>query len=210
MSMFYISLLIGVLALDTTIAFQVLIAQPIFSCSIIGAALGDFSAGLEIGLMMQLLWLNIVPSGATRFPEGNLASMVICAGAILFELPQYPNMSFALIVLVGIAVSYVGMRVTIWQRRSNDVVFGRVLTAIEAVQPGKIVAFNALAILTYFLAMSLLAFVSLGGIKLGIDYMMPILSEQIEGSARFLKPGIWAIGITLVGRMIYRNFIKKG
>ena len=64
---FLIALFIGFLSLDTTIAFQMLISQPIFSCGILGWIFGNPALGIEIGIMMQLLWINIIPSGATTF-----------------------------------------------------------------------------------------------------------------------------------------------
>ena len=60
---FALSLFIAFLGLDTTIAFQVMISQPIFSCPILGWLLGDPLTGMEIGAMMQLLWLNNIPAG---------------------------------------------------------------------------------------------------------------------------------------------------
>ena len=209
MSILYISLLIGFLALDTTIALQILISQPIFSCSLIGAVLGDFSTGVEIGMMMQLLWLNVVPAGATRFPEGNVAAMVIAAGVILFQQPLFPNSIFAVIFFLGILVSLAGMKVTFWQRRSNDMIFRGVLEAIDNSRPSRIVQLNAAGIFSYFAAMTMLALFSLLIMGSAVGLMSETFSAKTEHFTRFLKPGIWAIGLALVGRMMYKDILKK-
>ena len=64
MELILISVFISILALDITIAFQVLISSPIFAGPLLGWLLGDVWLGFEMGFLFQLLWLSKIPAGA--------------------------------------------------------------------------------------------------------------------------------------------------
>ena len=76
MQIFALSLIGGLLVLDTTAALQILISQPLISCTFLGWLGGDIQLGLHFGLLVQLLWLSQLPVGAAKIPAGNLGSIV--------------------------------------------------------------------------------------------------------------------------------------
>ncbi|MCB9089972.1 MAG: PTS sugar transporter subunit IIC [Calditrichae bacterium] len=161
MSNWLTSLLIGFLGLDTTVAFQVLISQPLFSCTILGWLYGDLALGIETGLMMQLLWLNIIPAGATVFPEGNIGSMITGAIVLQYQELEIPNLVFTAGFVIGILVSFVGAYVTVIDRKLNGYILELTLQAVHKGRFSKISWLDMLSILIYFLLMSLLAFIAL-------------------------------------------------
>ncbi|MBL7074027.1 PTS sugar transporter subunit IIC [candidate division KSB1 bacterium] len=111
----------GVVALDTTAAWQIMISQPIICCPLIGFLLGDPQTGLIVGLLMEFLWLAFVPTGASFFPDGNLGSLVTAALAsvgISGAGPLSP-MGFFVVMAYGIALSYLGGKVIVWKRKWN-------------------------------------------------------------------------------------------
>lgn len=203
MSNLLTSLLIGFLGLDTTVAFQVLISQPLFSCTILGWLYGDLALGIEIGLMMQLLWLNIIPAGATIFPEGNIGSMVTGAIVLQYQPLEIPNLVFSTGFAVGILVSYVGAYVTVIDRKFNGYILELTLRAVRKGRFSKITWLDMLSILIYFLLMSLLAFAALTL----AGWAMPWLHDSLgglEANLRLVKPSVWGLGIALTLPMIYR------
>lgn len=203
------SLVIGFLALDTTIAFQVLVSQPIFACSIIGAILGDVATGVEIGMMMQLLWLNIVPVGATVFPEGNIGSMVTCALVIQLDYLNIPHTVFTAAFINGLLVSYLGARLTVLDRKLNGYILDLTLKAVEYGSFKRIMLLDIFSICAYFLMMSVLAYLAL---LLG-EMLIPMLKEanlhSLEKILTFIKPAVWGIGIALSLQMIYQVWKQK-
>jgi len=44
MDLIFLSAIIGFLALDTTVAFQMLLSSPLFACPILGWILGDIQS----------------------------------------------------------------------------------------------------------------------------------------------------------------------
>lgn len=209
MSSYLISLLIGFLGLDTTIAFQVLISQPIFACSILGWLLGDIAMGIEIGIMMQLLWLNIIPAGASVFPEGNVASMVTCVIAIQFAHLGIPNIVFTVAFGIGIVVSYAGAWLTVMDRKLNGYFLNLTLQAAEKASFKKIMLLDIASILVYLSMMSVLAYIALfsGGA------IIPALDEHssiaLEEKLKLIKPAVWGIGIAMTAPLIYQAVKQK-
>ena len=204
-----ISLLIGILALDTTIAFQVLISHPIFSCSILGFVLGDFTQGVEIGIMMQLLWLNIVPAGAAVFPEGNTASMVTCAAVLLLSSLGYPNLVLTVAFLIGIGVSYLGAWLTVKDRKLNDRILRLTLKAAEHASFKKIILLDVGSIFLYLVLMSCLAFLGIIAAEFILHYSAGFHPLAQEKSLVFVKPTIWGIGLFLTGQLFYNALRKR-
>lgn len=66
-------LLAGIVAvvagLDRTAAFQLMISRPIVAAPFAGWVLGDPLAGLQVGALVELLWLGRLPVGAAIPPD---------------------------------------------------------------------------------------------------------------------------------------------
>lgn len=204
-----LSLLIGFLGLDTTIAFQVLISQPIFACPIIGWLLGNPSLGMEIGIMMQLIWLNELPVGAAVFLEGNIASMVTCAIAIQFEELNLPNLVFTAAFVIGMVVSYLGAQLTVLDRKLNGLILKLTLEAAQKASLKQIALLDFTSVLIYFLMMSTLAYLALWGAGQVIPLLVENLPSQAEQKLGLVKPAVWGLGISLTLPMIFRILRQK-
>ncbi len=209
MSYLTTALLIGILSLDTTIAFQVLLSQPIFSCSILGWLLGDFQLGMEIGAMMQLLWLNVVPVGATVFPEGNLASMVTCALVLHFAPLGQPNTVLLVGIVMGMGVSFLGDRFTVYDRKLNQYFFNLSLRAAEQGSYRGVVWWDVTGVVVYFLLMSLLAYGALLAGDGVITLLQHTTTARLEQQLMFVRPALWGAGIGLTGHMVWRAFTHR-
>jgi PTS system mannose-specific IIC component len=209
MSNLLTALLIGFLGLDTTIAFQVLISQPIFACSILGWLLGNAPLGIEIGIIMQLIWLNIVPVGASVFLEGNIASMVTCVIAVKFDGLGLPNLVFTVALVIGFLVSYVGARLTVFDRKLNGLILNWTLQAAEQASFKKITLLDFASILTYFMMMSALAYVSISAGEFILPVLQNVFPPAIDAKLAFVKPAAWGIGIALTVLMILQIIKTK-
>lgn len=58
-----------VCGLDRTAALQVMISRPIVAAPLAGWLLGDVFVGLQVGLMVELLWQSRLPVGAAVPPD---------------------------------------------------------------------------------------------------------------------------------------------
>ena len=98
----------GLIAIDTTAAFQALISHPLVGCTLVGLVLHDVTLGLTIGIILELPWLLEIPIGGVRYPEGNIGALITAASAIvLTRETDRPEVSFLLAIVYGIMLAYI-------------------------------------------------------------------------------------------------------
>jgi PTS system mannose-specific IIC component len=62
---------------------QAMLNRPLVAASVTGFLIGDLEAGLRIGLLLECFALDVIPIGATRYPDFGPASVVATASASL-------------------------------------------------------------------------------------------------------------------------------
>jgi PTS system mannose-specific IIC component len=87
-----IALLGALLGLDVVSFPQAMVSRPIVAATLAGAFIGHPPAGLLIGVVLELIALDTLPFGASRYPEWGSAGVV---GGALFAA-QPPGMPGAL------------------------------------------------------------------------------------------------------------------
>jgi mannose/fructose/N-acetylgalactosamine-specific phosphotransferase system component IIC len=141
-----LALLGGLLGLDVVSFPQAMISRPIVAATLGGAFVGDPSSGLLMGATLELIALDTLPLGASRYPEWGSASVV--GGALFAASPAHPAGSMAIAVLGTLAAAWVGGWTMVklrelnarwaWQRRaalaagSRDAVIGLQLLGLTA------------------------------------------------------------------------------
>lgn len=74
---FIASLLGGIFVSDATAIGQFMISRPIFCGPILGLILGDIESGLYIGMIMELLWIAVVPLGNAVPPDSTVVTVLV-------------------------------------------------------------------------------------------------------------------------------------
>ena len=67
--------------LDLVSVPQAMIARPLVAGPIAGAILGDIATGLQLGVLFELFQYDILPMGATRYPEYGPATVAAVSAA---------------------------------------------------------------------------------------------------------------------------------
>jgi mannose/fructose/N-acetylgalactosamine-specific phosphotransferase system component IIC len=80
-----IALLGALLGLDVVSFPQAMVSRPIVAATVAGAFIGHPSAGLLIGVVLELIALDTLPFGASRYPEWGSAGVV--GGALFAAQP---------------------------------------------------------------------------------------------------------------------------
>ena len=91
-------------SLDLISVGQFMIARPIVAGTVAGLIVGDPLAGGLVGTVLELFALDVLPTGAVRYPDygiGAVAGTVVAADA-----PQLLGLGLA--VTVGLVVAYLG------------------------------------------------------------------------------------------------------
>jgi mannose/fructose/N-acetylgalactosamine-specific phosphotransferase system component IIC len=87
-----LALLGALLGLDVVSFPQAMVSRPIVAATLAGAFIGNPPAGLTIGVVLEMIALDTLPFGASRYPEWGSAGVV---GGALFAA-QAPGMPGAL------------------------------------------------------------------------------------------------------------------
>jgi mannose/fructose/N-acetylgalactosamine-specific phosphotransferase system component IIC len=174
----YIGLLGSLLILDTTVAFQFLISQPLIACTLLGWFMGDARLGLQLGIYLQLLWLSSIPVGAAIIPEGNVAAIIITALVIRYN-QNYANFNTVLIcaLLIGVMVSYIGGELVVLFRKFNHYFLKKVLSFARRGNLATLMLINNLALISHFLLMFVLIFMAMFLGDLIFNYVLKIPLE---------------------------------
>jgi mannose/fructose/N-acetylgalactosamine-specific phosphotransferase system component IIC len=103
MNVLPIALLGGVLGLDMVSFPQIMISRPIVSATIAGAFTGHPAAGMLIGAVLELVALETLPFGASRYPEWGSAGAV--GGAIMGAQPTGAPGALPVGMLIALAAA---------------------------------------------------------------------------------------------------------
>ena len=193
-----IGLLGSLLVLDTTVAFQFLISQPLITSTLLGWFLGDMQLGLEVGFYLQLLWLSSMPVGAAIVPEGNIAAIVITALVLRYNA-IYHNFYTLLVtgIIYGILVSFVGGELVVLYRKINVKLMQKLLYKAKMGYFFRLSRINLTALFLHYVLMFILITIALfcGDILYGFFESIPADWEQYF---RYGSIGIIGIGVGLI------------
>src|SRR5262249_30115261 len=114
-----IALLGGILGLDVVSFPQAMVSRPLVAATLAGALVGQPSSGLLIGVALELLALETLPFGASRYPEWGSAAVV--GGAIFSQHPSHPPGAMTIAVLGALATTWVGGWTMVKLRQLNAI-----------------------------------------------------------------------------------------
>jgi mannose/fructose/N-acetylgalactosamine-specific phosphotransferase system component IIC len=210
----YLGLFGSLLVLDTTVAFQFLISQPLIACTLIGWFLGDVQLGLQVGMYLQLLWLSTLPVGAAIVPEGNIAAIVISALVCRYN-ENYTNFNTILIcsILFGVGIAYIGGELVVFYRKTNQLFLKKVL---EYAKQGKLRYFTIINMIALFFHYVLMFVLIVVAMYLG-DFLFKhvlIIPAEYDKYFKYGTMAIIGIGVGLVLSIFkekkYRSFLITG
>ncbi len=101
-----VSTLGALIGLDTVSFPQAMLSRPIVAATIGGAFVGNPEMGVLVGATLELIALETLPVGASRYPEWGSASVV--GGGIAAAFPESASGALAVAVLGAVATAWVG------------------------------------------------------------------------------------------------------
>jgi PTS system mannose-specific IIC component len=126
-----IALLGALLGLDVVSFPQAMISRPIVAATLAGAFIGHPAAGLLIGVVLELIALDTLPFGASRYPEWGSAGVV---GGALFaaQPPGMPGALPASLLAALLTASVSGWSMVVLRR----VIAGRLERTRDSIETG--------------------------------------------------------------------------
>ncbi|MFH1449816.1 MAG: PTS sugar transporter subunit IIC [bacterium] len=104
----YIGIIGGLINLDTTVFAQTMISRPLVTAPLVGYFLGyllgcpreGLNLGLVIGVLLELLWLNTLPMGASLPPNVSLPSTVGVSLCLLIKKTMVVEINILIIIVI--------------------------------------------------------------------------------------------------------------
>jgi mannose/fructose/N-acetylgalactosamine-specific phosphotransferase system component IIC len=137
-SLIPLALLGGLLGLDVVSFPQAMISRPLVASTLAGALAGDTAAGLLLGAALELIALETLPFGASRYPEWGSASVV--GGAIFASHSSHISGALTLGMLSALATTWVGGWTMVKLRRMNARWAAQRRDALEAGARGAVIS----------------------------------------------------------------------
>ena len=130
-------LLGAMLGLDTVTFPQAMFSRPLVAATLGGALLGSPVGGLMVGAALELIALETLPFGASRYPEWGSASAI--GGALYASSPTPVAGSMAFALLAALATAWVGGWTMVKLRQRNAVWATRARGALDAGARGTVI-----------------------------------------------------------------------
>jgi mannose/fructose/N-acetylgalactosamine-specific phosphotransferase system component IIC len=90
----------GLLAVDEKAGWQSLLAQPVMSSALVGLLFGQLAAAVAVGVVLELVWLSVLPMRGVRKPDAVVGS-IVGAGAACLLIRHTGDPRFGLVVSLG-------------------------------------------------------------------------------------------------------------
>jgi mannose/fructose/N-acetylgalactosamine-specific phosphotransferase system component IIC len=113
-----------VVGLDLVSVPQGLLSRPLVAAAVAGWVLGDVQAGLRVGAVLELFALDVLPVGASRYPEYGPAAIAAAVAA--------GPLGIGVGALLGLLMAMVGGYTLTWVRHANARQIHRLSSALDA------------------------------------------------------------------------------
>ena len=157
--LFTIALLGAIIGLDVVSFPQAMISRPIVAATFTGIILGNAAGGLLVGATLELIALETLPVGASRYPEWGSASVV--GGALLALRPSPSAGALTVAVLGALATAWVGGWTMYVIRRFNGAIARRWIPTLGLGSGRAVVAIQTAGITADFIRGGLLTLVAM-------------------------------------------------
>lgn len=170
-----------VVGLDLVSVPQGLLSRPLISAAVAGWVVGDVETGLRVGAILELFALDVLPVGASRYPEYGPAAI----GAVLLAAGLPAGDGVGVGALLGLLVATLAGYSLEWLRHANarDVhrhaaeLDGGSTAAIRRLQWTGLArdTIRSVAVTTVALTLASLARAQLNGVVRMPTYLTPVL-----------------------------------
>jgi mannose/fructose/N-acetylgalactosamine-specific phosphotransferase system component IIC len=128
-----VSLLGAVMGLDMVSFPQIMLSRPLVSATVAGAFVGAPGAGLLIGAVLELIALETLPFGASRYAEWGTAGVI--GGVVMAAQPRSAAGALPVAMFMALAAAVFSSRSMVWVRTWNASQARRMRPAIDAGSP---------------------------------------------------------------------------
>ncbi len=182
--------------LDRTAAGQFMLCRPIVAAPLTGWLLGDAAIGLQVGAMLELLWLGRLPVGAAIPPDDSQVAVGCTFLAVMSHVQTGlpPQALAAASLLIGMPFGKTGQLFDRLARLLNARLLNKAELALDRGRPDELERLHLQGLWHFAVASLATLSVVVGG---GM-FCLPLFCKYLEYSLVAAAPWIWLI-FPLVG-----------
>ena len=212
-----VALIGGIVDLDSTAVVQCMISQPIVAAPltglILGSMLGDYAAGLQLGLMvgviLQLVWIEQLPLGMNVPPDAALASVLsvalgFCAGHNYSSYAER-EVCYTVGLLISVGLGLLGRSLDMFVRRLNTDIDSWVNQKIEDNNFGAIRFGHLIGSFTTFTKAFIFCFLILWFGVEPLKYFTRMMNIAQSGGFIVVQGLLPAVGFSVLASMCLKN-----
>lgn len=191
---------IGAIAsMDATSVGQLMISRPIVVGPLVGCYLGSSQAGLAVGMIIELVWMNVIPLGTSVIPDVTVVSILatywgIWSARLLNLRTTFNVVSLLLGLALALPVGIYFKKSDIALRRYNIKLMHR---AEDLLRQGDELAIGRITWLALFINFSknfVLYFLCLFGGRYLVLFCQQLLGEKLQQGLEFAFPMLPLVG----------------
>lgn len=190
----------ALLGLDVVSFAQGMVSRPLVAATLAGAVAGDALAGLLAGATLELIALDTLPVGASRYPEWGSAAVV--GGALYATHASAPAGAMCLAVLAAIATAWVGGESMVLLRRLNGQLARAHRDRVAAGSTRSVVGLQLAGLAFDLLRGFALTVVALGLAHPGVGAAL----ARWESEPRVSRAVVVALAATVAGGAVWKLF----
>ena len=184
------------LGLDRVAVMQCMVSRPLVAAPLAGWLLGAPLVGLQVGVLLELLWLGRLPVGAVIPPDDT--QVAIGATMLAVMLRQFTGLfgmpAVILCVLVAIPIGKVGQLFDRRARQANDRLMARALLAAGSGDARRIERLHLYGIGSFALASLATCGIIVAGGLLLLYPLAPVLIDSVRQAGLSLQYSFTLIG----------------
>jgi len=192
-----VSLLCG---LDRTAVLQIMISRPIVAAPLVAWLLGEPLIGLQVGLLVELLWLARLPVGAAIPPDDTQVAIASSVLTISLEkVLQVPGTELLLLcLLVALPLGKLGQYFDHFARQYNVRLLARAEAALERGSLFTAEFQHLRGLFSFALAAIGTYLVILAGGLLLVPILRPLVQQTLVHSAVWLQLALPLVGVSVI------------
>lgn len=189
-----------VTGLDRVAFLQLMISRPLVAAPLTGWILGDPLVGLEIGMLLELLWLGRMPVGAAIPPDDTQ----VAVGATVLAMKTGPlivlhGMPLVILsVLIAIPLGKFGQLFDRLARQANDHIAGQADAALQAGQALRMGRYQLAGLASFALASLATAAVIVVVGSCILFLVAPVLIGAVQDAGLSLQYSLTLVGAAVL------------
>jgi PTS system mannose-specific IIC component len=188
------------LGLDRVALLQSMACRPLVAATLTGWLLGSPFVGLQVGILLELLWLGRLPVGAAIPPDDTQ----VAVGTTVLALTVQHNLGLAgmpvviLAVLAAIPLGMVGQHCERWARHANGRLETRALAAAAAGADRRIECLHLAGLVHFAVAALATCTVIVAGGSLLLAVLAPLLVGAVQQAGLSLQYSFTLVGAAVL------------